>query len=66
LAPILAGQPVGQLRIWLGAIEIHRVDLVAAESVRSAGLLGRAIDSLRLWLTSLTTPSASGPDRAAP
>jgi D-alanyl-D-alanine carboxypeptidase (penicillin-binding protein 5/6) len=66
LAPILAGQPVGQLRIWLGAIEIHRVDLVAAESVRSAGLLGRAIDSLRLWLTSLTTPSSGGPDRGAP
>ncbi|MEY4083350.1 MAG: hypothetical protein RL483_719 [Pseudomonadota bacterium] len=54
LAPLLAGQPVGQLRIWLGAIEIHRVDLVAAESIRSAGLLGRAIDSLRLWMTSLT------------
>ncbi|MFZ9345771.1 MAG: D-alanyl-D-alanine carboxypeptidase family protein [Burkholderiaceae bacterium] len=49
LAPVTLGQPVGQLRIWLGDTEIHQVPVAAAESVKSAGLLGRAIDALRLW-----------------
>lgn len=49
VAPILAGQTVGLLRVWLGDLEIHRVEMVAAESVKPASLLGRAIDNLRLW-----------------
>jgi len=48
VAPITAGQPVGLLRVWLGDLEIHRVELIAAESIKPAGLLGRAIDSLSL------------------
>ena len=48
VAPITAGQPVGILRVWLGDLEIHRVEVIAAESVKPAGLLGRAIDSLAL------------------
>jgi serine-type D-Ala-D-Ala carboxypeptidase (penicillin-binding protein 5/6) len=53
VAPIVANQPVGELRVWFGNQEIHQVALVAADSVRPAGLLGRAIDSLRLWVGSL-------------
>ncbi|MGA1301391.1 MAG: hypothetical protein ACO3X3_02710, partial [Burkholderiaceae bacterium] len=49
VAPVTAGQRVGSLRIFMGPLQIHEVDLVAAESVKSAGLLGRAIDSVRLW-----------------
>lgn len=49
LAPVSMGQPVGRLRIWLGQTEIHQVPVASAESVKSAGLLGRAIDTLRLW-----------------
>lgn len=53
VAPIVANQPVGELRVWFGSQEIHQVALVAADSVRPAGLLGRAIDSLRLWMGAL-------------
>ena len=49
VAPIVANQPVGELRVWFANQEIHQVALVAADSIRPAGLLGRAIDSLRLW-----------------
>jgi D-alanyl-D-alanine carboxypeptidase (penicillin-binding protein 5/6) len=48
VAPITAGQPVGILRVWLGDLEIHRIEVIAAESIKPAGLLGRAIDSLSL------------------
>jgi D-alanyl-D-alanine carboxypeptidase (penicillin-binding protein 5/6) len=53
LAPITAGQPVGQLRIWLHQTEIHQVPVVTAESVQAAGILGRAIDAARLWWRAL-------------
>lgn len=53
LAPVVSGQPVGQLRIWLDSTEIHQFPVTAAESVRPAGLLGRAIDTLRLWWRAL-------------
>ncbi|MBU3724781.1 MAG: D-alanyl-D-alanine carboxypeptidase [Burkholderiaceae bacterium] len=53
LAPVSIGQPVGQLRIWLGDTEIHQVPVSAAESVKAAGLLGRAIDAMRLWWRAL-------------
>jgi hypothetical protein len=39
---------VGLLRVWLGDLEIHRVEVIAAESIKPAGLLGRAMDSLSL------------------
>lgn len=54
LAPVSIGQPVGQLRIWLGDQEIHQVPVTAAEAVRQGGLLGRAIDTLRLWWHTLS------------
>lgn len=54
LAPLSAGQPVGELRIWLGEQEIHRAAMTTAESVKPAGLFGRAVDTVRLWWKSLT------------
>jgi len=53
LAPITAGQSIGQLRIWLGSREIHHVPVVAVDAVQPAGVLGRAIDAARLWWKSL-------------
>ena len=53
LAPVAVEQPVGQLRIWLGDAEIHQVPVTTAEAVRAAGLLGKAIDSLRMWWKTL-------------
>lgn len=53
LAPVTVDQPVGQLRIWLGDTEIHRVPVTSAEPVKAAGLFGRAIDTIRLWIKSL-------------
>lgn len=53
VAPIVANQPVGELRVWFGNQEIHQVALVAADSVRPAGLLGRAIDGIILWYRSI-------------
>ena len=64
VAPVVANQPVGELRVWFGSRQIHSVSLVAADSVRPAGLLGRAIDSLVLWWKSLGFPppaQATGP-----
>ncbi|NBT34344.1 MAG: D-alanyl-D-alanine carboxypeptidase [Betaproteobacteria bacterium] len=56
VAPVTAGQPVGLLRVWLGNLEIHRVEMTAVESVKPAGLLGRSIDSARLLFQSLQQP----------
>jgi len=56
LAPVTTGQPVGQLRIWVDGVEVHQVPVSAAESVKSAGLLGRAIDTLRLWWQASKAP----------
>ena len=54
LAPVALGQPVVRLRIWYGDTEVHQVPISAAESVKSAGLLGRAIDAMRLWWKALS------------
>lgn len=54
LAPVTLGQPVGQLRIWLGDQEVHQVPVTAAETIRQGGLLGRAVDALRLWWHTLS------------
>lgn len=54
LAPLYAGQMVGELKVWLGDKEIHRVPMAIAEPVKPAGLFGRAVDTLRLWWKSIT------------
>ena len=54
LAPLYAGQAVGELEIWLDDQEIHRVPMAIADPVKPAGLFGRAVDTARLWWQSLT------------
>lgn len=52
LAPIAIGQPVGSIEIKLNGQNLRQVPLVASEPIAEAGLLGRAIDSLRLLFVS--------------
>jgi serine-type D-Ala-D-Ala carboxypeptidase (penicillin-binding protein 5/6) len=54
LAPLYAGQMVGELEILLDDKPIHRVPMAIAEPVKPAGLFGRAVDTLRLWWKSIT------------
>ncbi|MDB5743072.1 MAG: penicillin-binding protein 6, Serine peptidase family [Polaromonas sp.] len=52
VAPFLKGQPVGSLKVMLGdnPTPMTEVPLVALETVEEAGILGRAWDSIRLWI----------------
>ena len=50
LAPVAEGQRVGALRVSLEGKPLGEYPLVALETVPVAGLLGRAWDTLRLWL----------------
>jgi D-alanyl-D-alanine carboxypeptidase (penicillin-binding protein 5/6) len=50
VAPVAAGQPVGVLRVALDGRIVGEYPLVAREAVAQAGLIGRAWDTLRLWL----------------
>ncbi len=50
IAPIAKGQVAGNLKIMLGEQALLEVPLVALEAVEPAGFLGRAWDSLRLWI----------------
>ncbi len=50
VAPVAAGQPVGVLRVALEGRTLGEYPLLAHEAVAPAGLLGRAWDTLRLWL----------------
>ena len=51
VAPLLAGQKVGTLDVSTAAgAKIASVPLVVLQPVSAAGLLGRAWDSLRLWI----------------
>ena len=50
VAPVAQGQRVGSLRVSLDGKPLGEYPLVALESVGAAGLLGRAWDTLRLWL----------------
>jgi len=49
-APIAKGQRVGMLRVTLEGTPVGEYPLVALEPVAAAGVLGRAWDTLRLWL----------------
>ena len=48
-APIALGQEVGTLRLTLEGKTIREFPLKALEDVPQAGLVGRAIDTVRLW-----------------
>jgi D-alanyl-D-alanine carboxypeptidase (penicillin-binding protein 5/6) len=50
VAPLAQGQRVGTLRVALDGKPLAEYPLVALEPVAPAGLLGRAWDTLRLWI----------------
>jgi D-alanyl-D-alanine carboxypeptidase (penicillin-binding protein 5/6) len=50
LAPVAEGQRVGTLRVTHDGKLVGEYPLVALEPVATAGILGRAWDTLRLWL----------------
>lgn len=51
VAPLAKGQRVGTLKVSTqGGLQVAAVPLVVLESVEQAGLLGRAWDSIRLWI----------------
>jgi serine-type D-Ala-D-Ala carboxypeptidase (penicillin-binding protein 5/6) len=50
IAPIGEGQRVATLRVALDGKPLAEHALVALEPVGPAGLLGRAWDTLRLWI----------------
>jgi D-alanyl-D-alanine carboxypeptidase (penicillin-binding protein 5/6) len=51
VAPLAAGQKVGTIQVTTAAgTPVASLPLVVQEPVELAGLLGRAWDSLRLWI----------------
>ena len=50
VAPLAKGQPVGTLRVSFDGKPYAEYPVVALESIGEAGLVGRAWDTLRLWL----------------
>jgi D-alanyl-D-alanine carboxypeptidase (penicillin-binding protein 5/6) len=50
VAPFAKNQPVGTLQVTLGDQPLAEVPLVTLEAVEQAGILGRAWDSIRLWI----------------
>jgi D-alanyl-D-alanine carboxypeptidase (penicillin-binding protein 5/6) len=50
VAPISKGQSLGVLKILAGDQPVGEVPLLALEPVEQAGILGRAWDSVRLWI----------------
>lgn len=50
VAPLAKGQAVGRLKVTMGSTLMADVPLVALEPVPESGFIGRAWDSLRLWL----------------
>ena len=52
VAPFVKGQAMGTLKVMLGdnPTPVAEVSLVALEAVEEAGILGRAWDSVRLWI----------------
>ena len=50
VAPIAKGQQIGTLKVTVGEQSLADVPLVALDAVEQAGFLGRAWDSVRLWI----------------
>jgi D-alanyl-D-alanine carboxypeptidase (penicillin-binding protein 5/6) len=50
IAPLAKGQKVGSLRVTFDGRPASEVPVVALEPVAAAGLIGRAWDTLRLWV----------------
>ena len=50
VAPFTKGQQVGTLKVTVGEQSLADVPLVTLDAVEQAGFLGRAWDSVRLWI----------------
>jgi serine-type D-Ala-D-Ala carboxypeptidase (penicillin-binding protein 5/6) len=50
VAPFAKGQTVGSLKVSIGEQAVADVPLTALDAVEQAGILGRAWDSIRLWI----------------
>jgi len=50
IAPVTKGQQLGTLKILAGEQVVAEVPLLALEAVEQSGVLGRAWDSIRLWI----------------
>jgi D-alanyl-D-alanine carboxypeptidase (penicillin-binding protein 5/6) len=50
VAPVSAGQRVGTIKVSLDGKPVGEYPVVALETVGVAGIIGRAWDSLRLWM----------------
>lgn len=50
VAPVTKGQQLGMLKILAGEQVVAEVPLLALEAVEQSGVLGRAWDSIRLWI----------------
>ena len=50
VAPFAKSQPLGSLKVTVGEQTVADIPLMALEAVEQAGLLGRAWDSMRLWI----------------
>ncbi|MDI1240123.1 MAG: D-alanyl-D-alanine carboxypeptidase [Polaromonas sp.] len=50
VAPYTRGQALGTLKVNVGGETMVDIPLVALETVEEAGILGRAWDSIRLWI----------------
>jgi len=50
VAPVQQNRPVGSMKVMLDGKSIVELPVVALEQINQAGLLGRAWDSMRLWM----------------
>ena len=52
VAPFVKGQPLGSFKVMLGdnPTPVAEVPLIVLEAVEESGILGRAWDSIRLWI----------------
>ena len=52
VAPFVKGQNLGTLKVLIGdnPAPVAEVQLMALDTVEEAGILGRAWDSIRLWI----------------
>jgi D-alanyl-D-alanine carboxypeptidase (penicillin-binding protein 5/6) len=50
VAPVTKGQQLGVLKILSGEQPVGEVPLLALEAIEQSGVLGRAWDSIRLWI----------------
>lgn len=51
VAPIRKGQPLGRLRLSVDGTALGEYPLIAMQDVEVAGVIGRSLDSIRLWFS---------------